>query len=119
MESCMQRRYRKTPEVTEERRRYRKTPELTEERRYRKGVKRKRYDRALNAENTTRYPIVPIGTVLVAAVIITIVLFMPPYIGMEDNGDYARVTYCQGLYDLPENSELLYNGYFIKEYGIM
>ena len=119
MESCMQRRYRKTPEVTEERRRYRKTPELTEERRYRKGVKRKRYDRALKAENTTRYPIVPIGTVLVAAVIITIVLFMPPYIGMEDNGDYARVTYCQGLYDLPENSELLYNGYFIKEYGIM
>ena len=113
------RRYRKTPEVTEERRRYRKTPELTEERRYRKGVKRKRYDRALKAENITRYPIVPIGTVLVAAVIITIVLFMPPYIGMEDNGDYARVTYCQGLYDLPENSELLYNGYFIKEYGIM
>lgn len=127
MESSMQRRYRKTPEVTEERRhhrtgkrrRYRKTPELTEERRYRKEGKRKRYDRVLKAENITRYPIVPIGTVLVAAVIIMIVLFMPPYIGMEDNGDYARVTYCQGLYDLPENSELLYNGYFIKEYGIM
>ncbi len=66
-----------------------------------------------------KFPIAPVAAVLMAAVIITIVLFVPPYIGMEDNGDYARVTYSQGLYDLPENNDLLYNGYFIKDYGIM
>ncbi len=57
--------------------------------------------------------------VLAAAVIITVVLFLPPCIGMEDNGDFQRVTYAQGLYDLPQNSEYLYNGYYIREYGIM
>lgn len=65
------------------------------------------------------YKGVPILTVLAAIVVITMVLFMQPCIGMEDNGDFQRVTYAQGLYDLPKNSELLYNGYFIREYGIM
>ncbi len=65
------------------------------------------------------YRIVPTLTVLTAVIIITAVLFLSPYIGMEDNGDFQRVTYAQGLYDLPENSDLLYNGYYIREYGIM
>ncbi|HRX57201.1 MAG TPA: hypothetical protein P5075_00365 [Eubacteriales bacterium] len=65
------------------------------------------------------HKIVPALTVLAALAIIVMVLFLPPYIGMEDNGDFQRVTYAQGLYDLPENSELLYNGYYIKDYGIM
>lgn len=73
----------------------------------------------METKTMKKYPIVPAVTVLLAAVIIVAVLFMPPYIGMEDNGDYARVTYPQGLYDLPENKDLLYNGYFIKDYGIM
>ena len=42
-----------------------------------------------------------------------------PYVGMEDNGDYARVIYGEGLYDLPVYSALKTNGFFIKEYGIM
>jgi hypothetical protein len=62
---------------------------------------------------------VPALTVLAAVIVIVAVLFLPPYIGMEDNGDFQRVTYAQGLYDLPENSELLYNGYYIKDYGVM
>ena len=65
------------------------------------------------------YKGVPILTVLTAIVVITVVLFLQPCIGMEDNGDFQRVTYAQGLYDLPKNSELLYNGYYIREYGIM
>lgn len=65
------------------------------------------------------YKGVPLLTVLTAIVVITVVLFMQPCIGMEDNGDFQRVTYAQGLYDLPENSDLLYNGYYIREYGIM
>jgi len=71
----------------------------------------------LNAGKIQSY--VPLATVVAALIIITVILFLPPYVGMEDNGDFARVTYGQGLYDLPQNSELLYNGYFIKDYGIM
>lgn len=67
---------------------------------------------------TKRHPIGPLVAVLLSGIIIVSVLFLPPYVGMEDNGDYARIIYGEGLYDLPENSELLYNGYFIKEYGI-
>lgn len=66
-----------------------------------------------------KYTIAPVIAVVFALVIIIIILFLPPYIGMEDNGDFQRVIYAEGLYDLPENSELLYEGYFIKEYGIM
>lgn len=66
-----------------------------------------------------KYTIAPFIAVVLALVIIIIILFLPPYIGMEDNGDFQRVIYAEGLYDLPENSDLLYEGYFIKEYGIM
>jgi hypothetical protein len=66
-----------------------------------------------------RFPVGPVVAVVLAAVIMTVVLFVPPYIGMEDNGDYARVIYGEGLYDLPGYSILKTNGYFIKEYGIM
>ncbi len=61
----------------------------------------------------------PIFAILAAAIIITLVLFIEPFVGMEDNGDFSRVAYGEGLYDLPENKDILQNGYFIKEYGIM
>lgn len=48
--------------------------------------------------------------------ITVIALFIPPYIGMADNGDYARIL--NGLYvnDPTYNSQ--YFGYFVKTYGI-
>lgn len=47
-----------------------------------------------------------------------IALFVPPYIGMADNGDFFRVAYGNGLfYDLPDYDSR-YLGYFVREYGI-
>lgn len=63
--------------------------------------------------------VVPLITVAAALVITIFVLFTPPYVGMEDNGDFARVMYGEGLYDLAENVDSRFDGYFIKEYGIM
>lgn len=63
--------------------------------------------------------LVALLTVAVALGIIAAVLFLPPYIGLEDNGDYSRIMYAQGLYDLPKNADQRFDGYFIKEYGIM
>ncbi|MBD8499303.1 hypothetical protein [Paenibacillus arenosi] len=47
-----------------------------------------------------------------------IALFVPPYIGMADNGDYFRILYSNGLYFNMPNYDSYYLGYFIKEYGI-
>ncbi|WP_206099007.1 hypothetical protein [Paenibacillus nanensis] len=54
-----------------------------------------------------------------AAGIITIVaLFIPPFIGIADNGDYYRIAYGNGLYfNAPDYTEQ-YFGYFVKDYGI-
>ncbi|WP_044353832.1 glycan biosynthesis hexose transferase WsfD [Paenibacillus sp. E194] len=47
-----------------------------------------------------------------------IALFVPPYIGMADNGDYFRILYSNGLYFNAPDYYSQYFGYFIKEYGI-
>ncbi|MCG7408255.1 hypothetical protein MH117_12555 [Paenibacillus sp. ACRRX] len=51
--------------------------------------------------------------------IITIIaLFVPPYIGMADNGDYFRILYSNGLYFNTPDYDSQYFGYFIKKFGI-
>lgn len=47
-----------------------------------------------------------------------IALFVPPYIGMADNGDYFRVLYNNGLYFSTPDYDSHYFGHFIKEFGI-
>lgn len=51
-------------------------------------------------------------------IITVIALFVPPYIGMADNGDYFRVLYSNGLYFNTPDYDSLYLGYFNKEFGI-
>ncbi|MEV2696642.1 hypothetical protein ABNC92_05550 [Paenibacillus larvae] len=48
--------------------------------------------------------------------ITAIALFVPPYIGMADNGDYFRVLYSNGLYFNAPDYDSQYLGYFVKEY---
>lgn len=50
--------------------------------------------------------------------ITAIALFVPPYIGMADNGDYFRVLYSNGLYFNAPDYDSQYLGYFVKECGI-
>lgn len=46
-------------------------------------------------------------------------LFVPPYIGMADNGDFFRIIYGNGLYFNVPNYDEQYLGNFVREYGIM
>lgn len=46
-------------------------------------------------------------------------LFVPPYIGMADNGDYFRILYSNGLNFHDPSYESQYLGYFVKQYGIL
>ncbi len=52
------------------------------------------------------------------AIITIIALFIPPYIGMADNGDYFRMLYSNGLYFNAPDYDSLYLGYFNKQFGI-
>jgi hypothetical protein len=61
----------------------------------------------------------PAKAAAVGILLITIMaLFVPPYIGMADNGDYFRSLYSNGLYFNTPNYDSYYFGYFVKEYGI-
>lgn len=46
-------------------------------------------------------------------------LFIPPFIGMADNGDYFRILYGNGLYFNAPDYNSQYLGYFVKDYGIL
>ncbi|MDG0811672.1 glycan biosynthesis hexose transferase WsfD [Cohnella rhizosphaerae] len=60
-------------------------------------------------------------SLLAAAAVLAIsaaALFVKPYIGMADNGDYFRILYSNGIYfSAPDYAEQ-YFGYFVKHYGI-
>lgn len=60
-------------------------------------------------------------SLLAAAAVLAIsaaALFVKPYIGMADNGDYFRVLYSNGIYFNAPDYASQYFGYFIKHYGI-
>ncbi|WP_193556142.1 hypothetical protein [Paenibacillus ginsengarvi] len=45
-------------------------------------------------------------------------LFIPPYIGMADNGDFFRSIYSNGLYFSNPDYDQLRFGHFVRQYGI-
>lgn len=70
-------------------------------------------------EAEERYYITPASVAAIGVFIIAIItLFVPPYIGMADNGDYFRILYSNGLFFNDPNYDSKYLGYFIKNYGI-
>ncbi|MGX7418132.1 glycan biosynthesis hexose transferase WsfD [Carnobacterium gallinarum] len=56
--------------------------------------------------------------VLLVGIIVGILLFVPPINGIADNGDFFRMIYSNGLYELSKDSDQ-YFGYFVKNYGIL
>ncbi|GIO29391.1 MULTISPECIES: glycan biosynthesis hexose transferase WsfD [Paenibacillus] len=65
-----------------------------------------------------RYVSPPLLAASLVLVITAIALFVPPYIGMADNGDYFRVLYSNGLYFNNPDYDSLYLGFFNKQFGI-
>jgi len=64
---------------------------------------------------TTPAFVAAIGVLLIT----TFALFIPPFIGMADNGDYFRILYSNGLYFHDPHYDSQYLGYFVKQYGIL
>ncbi|HBJ1651840.1 MULTISPECIES: hypothetical protein [Clostridium] len=61
------------------------------------------------------YPLIAFFLVLIIG---SLTLFIHPIIGMADNGDFYRVINKSGAYHLNKNSNEIFLGYFIKDYGI-
>ncbi|WP_240422305.1 hypothetical protein [Listeria costaricensis] len=57
-------------------------------------------------------------SVILLAVISIMILFIPPYIGLADNGDFFRAYSSNGLYHNQPNYDAMQFGYFVKEFGI-
>lgn len=60
-------------------------------------------------------------SLLAAAAVLAIsaaALFVKPYVGMADNGDYFRILYSNGIYFSAPDYASQYFGYFVKHYGI-
>jgi len=53
---------------------------------------------------------------LVSALLLIVMLFVPPYLGMSDNGSFAREANPVGIYHLDNTDEDLYFNYYVKEY---
>ncbi|NFE95696.1 hypothetical protein [Clostridium botulinum] len=60
----------------------------------------------------------PLIAFLLVLIIGSLTLFIHPIIGMADNGDFYRVINKSGAYHLNKNSNEIFLGYFIKDYGI-
>ncbi|RGB65588.1 hypothetical protein [Provencibacterium massiliense] len=65
-----------------------------------------------------RLPSPPLLAVLAAAVIMLATLFLPPVVGMADNGDFFRVIDDAGLYKFDRYEKDQYFNYFAKEFGV-
>ena len=56
--------------------------------------------------------------VIVATLILIFTLFVPPLVGMADNGDFYRAINGNGLYKLDRDAADQYLSYFSSQYGV-
>ncbi|WMJ82954.1 glycan biosynthesis hexose transferase WsfD [Oscillospiraceae bacterium LTW-04] len=58
------------------------------------------------------------AAVIVAGLILVFTLFIPPLVGMADNGDFYRVINGNGLYKLDRDTPDQFLSYFSSQYGM-
>lgn len=59
-----------------------------------------------------------VAAIIAAALILIFTLFVPPLVGMADNGDFYRVINGNGLYKLDRDAPDQYLDYFSSQYGV-
>lgn len=60
----------------------------------------------------------PLLAAAAVLIITALALFVPPFVGMADNGDYYRILYSNGLYFNQPDYDSQYLGHFVRQYGI-
>ncbi|MGN7457692.1 glycan biosynthesis hexose transferase WsfD [Paenibacillus pasadenensis] len=73
----------------------------------------------LDEARRTKHPArIAAAAALAAAIVILTALFVKPYLGMADNGDFFREIHNPGLYDLNETYEDRHFDYYNRIYGV-
>jgi len=74
--------------------------------------------KSLNQKMRDRYTPHKVGiySVIAVCIIWIMMLFIPPYLGVADDGSLKKVMDRVGLSYIEEDPEAIYNNYFIKEY---
>ncbi len=69
-----------------------------------------------NREGKYSSTFISLCSAILSAMLLIIMLFVPPYLGMSDDGSFARVSNPAGIYHLDSADEDLYFNYYVKEY---
>lgn len=78
----------------------------------------KKWVRKLNEKSEGKYSPAFIGwsAAAVSLLILAIILFIPPYVGMADDGSFSRTANPAGIYHKEDTRENLYFNYYVREY---
>ncbi len=60
--------------------------------------------------------IIGAGAGLLSLILVIIMLFLPPFLGMSDDGSFSRLINPVGIYHRDDTSENLYFNYYVKDY---
>ncbi|MDF2984999.1 MAG: hypothetical protein K0R50_509 [Eubacterium sp.] len=73
---------------------------------------------AINKNREGKYSpfIIGMGAGLLSLILLVIMLFVPPFLGMSDDGSFSRVINPVGIYHREDTSENLYFNYYVKDY---
>lgn len=69
-----------------------------------------------NREGKYSITVIGLGAGLLALLLLIIMLFVPPFLGMSDDGSFARRINPAGIYHREDTGENLYFNYFVREY---
>lgn len=72
----------------------------------------------INRKSEGKYTPAFIGwsSAFLSVLILVIILFIPPFVGMSDNGSFARTANPVGIYHKEDTRENLYFNYYVREY---
>ncbi len=69
-----------------------------------------------NREGKYSITVIGLGAGLLALLLLVIMLFVPPFLGMSDDGSFARRINPAGIYHREDTGENLYFNYYVREY---
>ncbi len=69
-----------------------------------------------NREGKYSDTIIALISGVLSLVLLVLMLFVPPFLGMSDDGSFARVINPAGIYHMEDASENLYFNYYVKGY---
>ncbi len=82
-----------------------------------RGIRQSRHRVNTRMEGKYSSTLIALVATAVASIIMIIMLFIPNYLGVADDGSISRVMKSAGVYYIQTEVSDIYNNYFVKEYS--